>query len=510
MKRYLSWRGAAALLVFLACVGRAENLKISIYHTNDIHGWIMPRAAAHDEEPKRQIGGAAALASLIKKDHGPKLIVDAGDWFQGTPEGTLSKGQSLADVFNAVGYDAVAVGNHDYDFGEARLKALVKELKMPALSANIYRQSDGRRVDYLRPWIIKEVAGVKIGLFGLLTSRMPTLSFAESIAGLKFRREVDEAKDAVKALREQGATVIIALTHVGFESPILGPFEGDQTLAAEVPGIDLIVGGHTHTALKEPVRDATYGTLIVQTGTMLSAAGKVVLEIDPRTKKVVWSHGELIDLWINKIGEDPAVAAVVLRHQESVGRAYDAVIATAAAALWRNREGESALGDWMTDCLREWSHADIAVQNGGGIRADMAAGPVTLREIFDIMPFDNRVVHLTMDGRLVYQMLDHGVKRGGKIMQVSGAHFSYNRDGAEGKRLSSILIGGKPLREEGFYKVSTLDFLVQGGDGYSAFNRAQKKEFTAVLMRDVLGECARRQALIQPPPEGRMSRGGNR
>src|SRR5207245_551507 len=123
-----------------------------------------------------------------------------------------------------------------------------------------------KRVDYLRPWIIKERAGIKIGIFGLLTTNMPNLTFPDNISGLKFRREVDEAKEAVKALREQGATVIIALTHVGFESPALGRFEGDQTLATEVKGIDLIIGGHTHTPLKEPVRDATYGTLIVQDG----------------------------------------------------------------------------------------------------------------------------------------------------------------------------------------------------------------------------------------------------
>ncbi|OGR82466.1 MAG: hypothetical protein A3J74_07910 [Elusimicrobia bacterium RIFCSPHIGHO2_02_FULL_57_9] len=498
----------AALLVFLAGASGAENLKISVYHTNDIHGGIMSRPAAHDEEPKRKIGGAAAMASLIKQDKNPKLILDAGDWFQGTPEGNLSRGQSLIDVFNAVGYDAVAVGNHDFDFGEARLKTLVKGLKMPALGANIYRVKGGKRVDYLRPWIIKEVAGIKIGIFGLLTAKMPSLAFPDNYTGLKFRRELDEAKDVVKALREQGAHVIIALTHVGFESQGLAPFEGDQTLAGEVKGIDLIVGGHTHTPVKDPLRDANYGTLIVQAGTALSSVGRVVLEIDRREKRVIWSSGELVDLWVKKVGEDPEVLAVVQRHERGVGRLYDAVIATAAVALRRSRDNESALGSWMTDCARQWAGTDIAVQNGGGIRADMDGGPLTPREIFNIMPFDNRVVKLTMKGRLIRDAINHGTGKGLQMLQVSGISFFYNRDKAQ---TSSVFVGSKPLDDEASYTVATLDFLVEGGDGYSPFSRAEKKDFTGTLMRDVLRECAEKQALIKPPASGRMrpgARGG--
>ncbi|MBI5631435.1 MAG: bifunctional metallophosphatase/5'-nucleotidase [Elusimicrobia bacterium] len=503
-------RFLALWLLLLAGASGAESLKIFVYHTNDIHGWIRSRPASfYQADPSRLIGGAAVLSNVLKKEAGPKLLIDAGDWFQGTPEGSLSRGESAVEIFNALGYDAVAVGNHDFDFGEARLKELSGMAKIPVLAANIYRK-DGQRVAYLKPWIVKEVAGVKVGIFGLTTTHMRQLTFPENFAGLEFRREVEAAREAVKALRARGATVIIAATHVGFESPDMGPFEGDQTVASQVEGIDLIVGGHTHTPLRVPVRDATYGTLITQAGSTLSQVGRVTLEIDPKTKKVAASRGELLDLWADEWGEDPGVLALSGKYESRVKAIFDVVVATAAARLSRNREGESSLGDWMTDCERSWARADIAFQNGGGIRADLEAGPVTVRDIFNVMPFDNYVVRLSMKGALVREILDYGVGRSKGMLQVSGVEFSYDRDGAQGRRAAAVLVGGRPLDDEASYEVATIDFMVKGGDGYTPFALAQKQENTKTLLRDVLRECARKQGLIAVPSGGRLRSGPGR
>ena len=502
MRRHLA--PVLALGVFCASPLRAANLRITVYHTNDIHGWITARPAwFYPADPHRLIGGAAALASVYRKDRGPKLLLDAGDWFQGTPEGDASGGQALAEVINALPYDAVELGNHEFDFGKARVQELAGEIKVPVLAANVY-ESKGPRPAYLKPWTVKEVAGVKIGIFGLLTTNMPNLTFPENIAGLSFRREVDEAKDDVAALRKAGATVIIAVSHLGFESPKSASFEGDQTLASEVDGIDLIVGGHSHTALKEAVRDATHQTLIAQAGSGLTEVGRVTLEIDPKTKRVVSSSGTLVELWLDRTGEDPQLRRVVGKYVEEARRVYDVVVATAAAFLGRDGAGESALGDWMTDCERQWSGTDLAFQNSGGIRSDMPAGPVTLRTLFDIMPFGNRVVKLRMSGRLVAQVLEHGADRGKGMIQVSGASFAYDAGKPAGQRVSDILVGGKPLDPEASYTVATIDFLVSGGDGYTPFGLAQGKEETRVLLRDVMRSCAEKRPLIQPPPAGRM------
>lgn len=495
----------SALLCFFLAAGSAAaaNIRLTVYHTNDIHGWSMPHT-----QDGRLLGGMAAAAAVIKKAKGPRLLLDEGDWFQGTPEGTLSKGGVLVELFNAMGYDAVAPGNHDFDFGEANLKVLVGTLKMPVLAVNVYRSHDGQRAPYLRPWLIKEVAGVKVGLFGLVTSTAKALNFAENTEGLEFRSETQEARRAVSALRARGATVIIALTHVGFETPEAPAFEGDQTIAAEVEGIDLIVGGHSHTFLKEPLREATHGTLITQAGTALTALGEVTLDIDPLTKKVVSSSARLIDLWQDKTGSDAEVAAIVARQMEETSKVYDVVVATAAAALSRNAAGESSLGDWMTDCLRDWAGVEMAFQNGGGIRADVRAGPVTARTLFEVMPFDNRVVKLRMKGAQILEVLDGGVAAR-RMLQQSGLDVVYRRGERPGSRIVSAARGGVPLDPAQSYDVAALDFMVKGGDGFSPFDRAEVKQDTKTLMRDVLRACAEKKPLIEAPAPGRLTSKGD-
>ncbi|MEK7857624.1 MAG: bifunctional UDP-sugar hydrolase/5'-nucleotidase [Elusimicrobiota bacterium] len=496
------------ILVLKVAASAAAPVKIVVFHTNDIHGWIMPREEGEGAQ-KRSVGGAAALAAVIRKERGPKLVLDAGDWFQGTPEGTLSRGQAMVDVFNAVGYDAVTPGNHDYDLGEKNLQALVAGLKMPVLGANVRKSFDGKRVGYLKPWIVKKVGGVKVGIFGLVTSRMRLWSFSENIAGLEFSREVDAAKEAVAALRALGATVIIAVTHMGFERPDVPVFEGDQTLAAEVEGIDLIVGGHSHTVLKEPFRDPVHGTWIVQAGTTLAAVGRATLEVDPATGKVLHASGRLIELDVDKTGEAPLVKEAVRVHQAAVSKIFDTVVATATVALSRNRDAESALGDWMMDCQRAFAKTDVALQNGGGIRADMAKGPVTLRTLFDIMPFDNRLVKVTMTGKDLRATLDHGVALA-KIVQVSGLTVVYSRAAKPGQRLTAVRIGRMDMLEPArLYSVAANDFMVQGGDGYAGFEGAEKVEPTGTLVRDILRGCAERAPEIALPEAGRLIPAGS-
>jgi 2',3'-cyclic-nucleotide 2'-phosphodiesterase (5'-nucleotidase family) len=491
-----------------AASGASAPLVVRVYHTNDVHGWIMARPSTDPLNIGRFVGGAAAFKSLIDRDSTPKLVLDAGDWWQGTPEGSLTKGEAVTEVFNAVGYDAVEVGNHEFDAGQDNLKRLIGDLKMPVLAANIYGP-DGKRVPWTKPWIVKEVDGVKFGIFGLLTTHMDRLAFPKNIAGLTFRREVDEARDDVKALRREGADVIIAVTHVGFEEEGKTRFEGDQTLAREVAGIDLIVGGHTHTFLSRAYRDPRHGTLVVQAGCYLARAGRTTLTIDPKTHHLLSAADELIELLPDRLGEDPAVKAIVARRAAEAGKIFEDVIATATADMRRGLPGEeSGLGSWMADCYRNWAGADVAFQNGGGIRSDIAAGPVTLRQMFNVMPFDNALVKLKMTGAQLRATLDHGVGMG-KVVQLSGAEVDFVPGAPAGARVASAAVGGAPLDDAKTYSVVTLDFLVSGGDGYRDFGAAAGQEETDVLARDVLDDCARAQGRLAPPAPGRLrAKGG--
>ncbi|HVE14630.1 MAG TPA: bifunctional UDP-sugar hydrolase/5'-nucleotidase [Elusimicrobiota bacterium] len=501
---------ALALVAFLALPARAGNIRIDVFHTNDIHGWMMSRAAYWNEkDPKRMIGGVPALVNAVKKLAKPGdkvLLLDAGDWYQGTPEGSIPKGKAMAELFNAAGFDALEIGNHEFDIGEEGLKALIAQIRVPVLGANIREVATGKRVPYARGHIVKDLGGVKVGIFGLLTTNMRRLTFAKNIAGLEFEDEAAAARREVAALKAEGAQVIVALTHVGLVRPGNAPFEDDVRVAGEVPGIDLIVGGHSHTFLEQPIRDEVHGTLIVQDGQYLSKVGLTTLEYDPAAGKVVSSQDSLRELWVDEFGEDPDTLAIVRRYQQDVGKVLDVVIATATATLTRDRERESSLGDWMTDCQRRWTKTQVGFQNGGGIRADLPAGPVRLRQLFEIMPFDNYLVTTTLTGKQVREVLEQGVSGRIGVLQMSGVAVRYDPKAPMDARVREVRVGGEPLRDDRTYSVTAEDFMVQGGDGYGALGRGEDEALSDTLMRDAMAWCARTRPLIERPAAGRITR----
>ncbi|MFA5138632.1 MAG: bifunctional UDP-sugar hydrolase/5'-nucleotidase [Elusimicrobiota bacterium] len=490
-----------SLLLLLSSAALAANIQLTVLHTNDIHGAIFPRPDR--KETARMVGGAGALAKAVARNTQPgrTLLLDGGDWFQGTPEGSLTRGRPLVELFNALKYDGVAIGNHEFDMGEAELKALAAGLKVPVLAANLYLAGKDERPAYVRPFIIKKVGKIKVGVFGLLTTRMPELAFEKNIAGLRFADEVETAKETVSELKAAGADVIIALTHIGLEDK--GRPFGDETLAAKAPGIDLIIGAHSHTYLFEP--RVVGETLIVQSGANLTHLGRAVLEIDPSSRKVVSKKGELLKLWVDELGEDEAMKAMTRKYQDEVGRSLDVVIGSSTVSIVRARDRESGMGDWMTDCLRKWSKTQIAFQNGGGVRTDILAGPVTLRTVFEVMPFDNYLVTLNMTGGQVKQIFERGVAGGIGMIQLSGARFTYDPAAPAMSRVRDAFVGKEPLRENEVYSVSAPDFIVQGGDSYDAFAEGKDKAYNPVLVRDVLGWCVRETSPLAQPEGGRIT-----
>jgi len=499
--------GKAALL-FVLLAGAAspafsKSISLRIIHTNDIHGWAMSKPDR--EEPSRLVGGAAALANFVKREKAkgaPVLFVDGGDWFVGTPEGTITRGKMMVETFNALGYDATVIGNHEYDFGEDTVKDLVSQLKTSVLGTNIIKKSSGKIVDYARPYLIKEVSGVKIGVFGLTTSKMPKLNFPKNIAGLEFRDEVEAAKDMVAVLKKKGADVIVLLSHVGFEGGKRHEkLQGDQTIAREVPGIDVIVGGHTHTPIWKPER--VNGAIIVQAWAYLSHAGVVDLEVDPSSKKVLSSSGRLEKLWVDELGEDKNVSEIVKRYQAEVGKELDEVIGSSEQELVRSYKEEDQVGRWMTDCMRKWSKTDVAIQNGGGIRANIPKGPIALRNMFEVMPFMNFVVSVNMTGKDVLALFDRGVSGEIGMIEISGARFEYDSTAPAGKRIKNAWIGGERLDPEKYYSLSVPDFITEGGDDYD-FSRATDKAEHPTLIRDLLTWCVINNSPIVGSPMSRM------
>lgn len=496
----------AILLLLIMSPGlpaAAENIKIKIITTADIHGWVLPRP--DKKEKTRLFGGAAALANFIKshrKGKTPVLLLDAGDWFQGTPEGTIPEGRMLPEIFNVLKYDALVIGNHDYDLGEAALKGLVGSMSSTVLGANIYVKGTGKRIDYAKPYIIKKIAGVKIGIFGILSSKMPQLTFPKNVEKLEFKNEIESAREMVAELKAKGADVIVMVSHIGSENASQHRnIEGDESIARAVSGIDVIVGGHTHVPIWKP--KIINGALITQAWCNLKAAGVIDLEIDPTTKKVVSAKGRLEKLWIDKWGEDPVVGAIVERYADEVGRHLDQVISEAAEDMNRDYNSQDAVGGWMADCMRKWAKTDVALQNGGGVRANFKTGPISLRDIFAVMPFSNQVVTVNLKGSELVKILDHGVSGEVGFIEVSGVKATYKRGAPDGKRIRKVWVRGRRLKKDAIYSLTVPDFIFAGGSGYD-FSAAQDAVTLPVLLRDTLTWCAKKYIPIRSSNIERM------
>lgn len=455
-------------LIIPAKVQAAEaTTKISIVHTNDTHGRLL------DSDEYGASWGFAKIATLVKqvKAENPNtLVLDAGDAFQGMPIINISKGEGLIPVLEAVGYDAMTMGNHEFDFGLAALQNLeAKMTNIPMVTANIYKQTGGRA---FKPYTIKTVAGVKVGIFGLTTPETTYKSHPDNTKGLTFMDPVKSAKSVVKELETQ-ADLIICLSHLGTE--------GDATsikVAEEVDGIDLIIDGHSHTELPFGVIEVN-GTMIAQTGEYTKNVGLVELEI--ADKKIVKKSAVLLPDSAD-VKEDETVKAIIEKLDAENAPLFAQVVGETAVELDGLRENvrtkETNLGNLATDALRSMTGADCAVQNGGGIRASIQAGNITKLDMATVFPFGNTVEVREMTGKALLEALELSVsaypEASGGFLQVSGITFKFNPEKEAGSRVLSVKVNGKDLSLTKKYTVAMNNFTAAGGDGYEMFLDSKK------------------------------------
>lgn len=488
-----SWTAAALCLLLLPALAGAETL--TILHLNDFHGALEPTRVAAD---KPEEGGAARLAALVRAERTPAtLFLAAGDLMQGTNLSNLFAGKPVIEAFNLMGLDASAVGNHEFDNGQAALAERAAEARFPFLAANI--QGPG-------PWQpaeIRVVGGLRVALFGLTTEETPVATHPRNVQGLAFADVFAAASRMVAELRPQ-ADLVVALTHLGSEE--------DEKLAAEVPGIDVIVGGHTHTKAVQPVLVGT--TLVLQAFERGAFLGRLDLDVD--AGKVAAFRYRLLPVTATA-GEDPAVAAIVTRYAAQLGERMREPVGTAGVDLDGAKDAvrtrETNLGSLVADVMREAAGADVALVNGGTIRAGIPAGPVTVGAIYNVLPFDNWLISFALTGRELRAALETGVSRvevgDGGFPQVAGMRYVFDPRRPAGERIVSVEVGGAPLDESRTYVLATHDFLAAGGNGYTMFaGREPVYNDSGRWLRDVLAEWWRRRGSIAPGVDGRIAAAG--
>ncbi|MEH7522572.1 5'-nucleotidase C-terminal domain-containing protein [Bacillus sp. JJ1503] len=471
------WSGfGGQFLVNAEGTASADTKKITILHTNDSHGRVV--------ESSTDGMGFAKISTLVKQfesENPNTLLLDAGDTLHGTTFATLSKGESVAEVMNKVGYDGMAAGNHDFNYGYERLLELEKKVVFPVLSANV-RKADGSLL--LKPYVIKEVDGIKLGIFGLSTPETHYKTHPKNVEGLTFTDPVVEAQAMVKELKGLNVDMIVAVTHLGIDE---SSTDTSIKVAKGAPGIDLIVDGHSHSTLVEGLQGEN-DTLIVSSGEYTKNLG--VVELTFEGKKLTGKKAKLIKKEETAdVKPDPEVEKVIKDIQAAQEEILSEVIGKTAVKLDGEREqvrtGGTNLGNLITDAMVDMTGAEVAIMNGGGIRASIDEGDITKGEVVTVLPFGNYIVTKKLTGAQLKSSLENAVnsypESKGAFPHISGLTFAIDTAQKVGERIHSMKINGQPVDMNKQYLVATNDFMAAGGDEYTSFKDSPiENEFPAL------------------------------
>lgn len=475
-----------------------------IVSTNDEHGSLQP--SVYPWTAGRLAGGAEVLASYIARIREtagcPVFVVSAGDIMQGTLISNLTRGRATIDAMNAIGYDAAAIGNHEFDFGVRVLKERIRQAHFPLLGANIYLKGTDRHPSWARPYVIVEKEGVRVGIVGATTRSTPGTTHPDSVSGLAFRSIAAALDRYIPRLRAEGVDFVVVLIHAGGFCEDDGGCTGEalDELAAASPDFDYAVTGHTHTR----ILDRVHGAPVIQSYANMSAVGQGRL-----TRfgdgEVVAEVVEIHTLFTEGAARHPEVAAVVRRYEEAAAARSAETIATLSEPLPKVFAGGSRLGRLIADAQRLAVGADVAIMNNGGIRAELPGGPINYGDLFRVQPFQNTLIRLRLRGGLLLAALEHSLSERGLMANVSGLIVEYDPDEPRGARVRCArLADGRYVRRDSTYTVVVNNFMVAGGSGYWMFKEATEAEQTGIVDLDALVTFLKGQAgPVEAPPEAR-------
>jgi 5'-nucleotidase / UDP-sugar diphosphatase len=498
MKRWIYWFPLFVLgLGLLTPLSSAQQVSLTILHTNDTHGHLLPfsypsvapaGSPVADLKVRQNIGGIARRATLAKKVRaeverrgGAVWLVDAGDYTEGTPFSTEYHGKADIEAMNAAGYTFATIGNHELNNPLATLKEFLGLAKFPILCANLTENATGKPL--VTPYEIRQVGTVKIGVFGITTTGASTYPAAKE--GLTIANEIETARNMTGKLSRE-ADIIIMISHAGKDL--------DEEIARKVPAIDVIVGGHSHTrilkgdlirrsdALKSK---SVNGTVIVQAYQWGGDLGRLDLKFDKdhRGAWYVASFGERLIPVTPDTADDPEVAAVVARFWNPIAARYGEVIGRAAADFV---EEGMANYNLVADAVRETYGAEIGLENMGGIRAPIVKGDITLAELTEVDPFINTVVTFKITGRQLKDVLTKSRPA------VSGLRYRM-----ENRQLTEVTVGGKPVEDDREYTAVSNSYFAGAG------LKGIKVSDTGKQRLSVLIDYIRKKGTVRPSYEAR-------
>ncbi|MBV2186607.1 MAG: 5'-nucleotidase C-terminal domain-containing protein [Rhizobium sp.] len=522
----------SASVLALSASGAFADFELNILHTNDFHSRIeainkFDSTCSAEEAGKNEcFGGVARMKTAIDtrkaelKDANV-LVLDAGDQFQGSLFYTTYKSAPIAEFMNGMGYDAMAIGNHEFDDGPEELARFIDALKFPMVSGNVLAGLNTPIADKYKPYVIKEFGGEKVAVVSVLaTDTDETSSPGDDVL---FVDEISYLKDAVKEIEAAGVNKIVLLSHVGYTV--------DQRIAAAVDGIDVIVGGHSHTLLSSTDEKAAgpYPTLVknpsgkdVPVVTAYAYSKylgdlKVVFD-DAGVVKTAEGAPKLLDA---SVAPDAAYTAKVSELGAPIEELKQKEIGETAAVIDGSRElcraAECSMGNLVADAMVDRvkdQGVTIAIQNGGGLRASIDAGTVTMGEALTVLPFQNTLATFKLKGSDIVAALENGLGQiedgAGRFPQVSGLKFSFDKSKPAGSRVVSVEVkegdGFVALDPEKLYGVATNNYMRAGGDGYKIFATAGQNAYDfGPGLETVLADYIAKNSPYKPYTDGRIT-----
>ena len=446
----------------ISCAGRYLNnqgtetkkpVKLLLLHTNDMHAQFIPSEAFWvDGDDKPLIGGFSALKGYIEREQTlgiPSILLDAGDLMTGTPLSNIVidgiEGGALLTLMGEIGYDVMTLGNHEFDNGQENVSKFYDYADFPIINANLLK--DGKNISP-SAYEILEIAGIKIGIVGLMTEEFYEVTAKSVIAGIELGNTVELTKEIVNKI-DPITDLIILLTHASVDE--------DRSLAREVPLIDIIVGGHSHTRLVKPIVEN--GVIIVQTGSRTSNLGR--LEFTVQGDSVSEFSGKLIPTWVDSIDIDPSFAKTIEGFEIAINNIYGDTLATLVNELVRSR-GESNIGSWIASIFKETTNSDFGIINSGGIRKGAGAGYLTKLDVIEILPFKNYLTTFDITGEELLSMMtflaDKSLNSNQRDIQLSGISYKY-KSNENGIEIIEPKVGGSPVIREKIYKAATIDYV---------------------------------------------------
>ncbi len=470
----------------------AEELRLGIIHTNDLHGCITP----FEVEGVGLVGGFARCAASIQNARLDGsfswLVLDAGDASEGTPYSELTRGISVFKCMNAMGYDAMCLGNCEFDYGFPHVLEYAKEADFPLLCANLSYPSIGKR--QIPPYAIFERVGYRIGVIGLLRETTAQNMYHRLGGQIRTYPVIPAAADLAHYLRGIGCDIVIALTHQGYDH--------DLELAKAVPELDLIIGGHSHTTLTEPTR---VGDVIVTTnGAYGQTLGVLKLSFkrdDSAGRFTLEDFSEVFQPLGPDQPSDEDVAAIAGEYRRIIDEQLGEVICTSAQdfPVDRVRYEENALADMVADALLKTTGVDCVLFTGGHFQAGIKAGPVTFSDLYYALPHNNVLMKVTASGAKLREMLDWGgTQYGAGFPHIAGMRVRY-----VDTKLAEATVSGKPIDDHAQYTVLMNDFLACNTAGFPIREDPFGPASTGLRQRDLFVEWARKQKVLAKETDGR-------